>query len=369
MLAADAIVVGAGIHGCSAALQLARAGLKVVVFEQAYPGRHASGVNAGGVRCLGRHFAEIPLALASMDLWGDIESLVDDDCGFQPSGQVKVAETQEELEQLEKRVRQLGDLGFSHERLISREELRELVPAVSNHCIGALYCPEDGSAKPFRTVRAFFLAAKKAGVSFHFGEPVQSISHINEIWHIQTANLQCQAPILINAAGAWGNQIAGLLGEQASLKPVALMLMISERMQPFCKPVVGATGRTLSFKQFENGTVLIGGGHQGYIDFENSRSRINVDELAINAQTAISIFPLMKNIQINRCWSGIEGVVEDGIPVIGQSQTHPSAYHVFGFSAHGFQLGPITGKIIRDLVLTGKTSLPVKSFSIARFTN
>lgn len=367
MLVADAIVVGAGIHGCSAALQLARAGLKVVVFEQAHPGRHASGVNAGGVRCLGRHFAEIPLALASMDLWRNIESLVDDDCGFQQSGQIKVAETPEELEQLKKRVRQLADLGFSHERLISREELRELVPAVSNHCIGALYSPEDGYAKPFRTVWAFFLAAKKAGVNFYFSEPVQSINHINEIWHVQTANQQCQAPVLINAAGAWGNQIAGLLSEQANLKPGALMLMISDKMQPFCKPVVGATGRTLSFKQFENGTVLIGGGHQGYIDFENSRSQVNVNELAINAQTAISIFPFMKNIRINRCWSGIEGVTEDGIPVISQSQAHPSAYHVFGFSAHGFQLGPITGKIIRDLVLTGKTNLPVQSFSIARF--
>ena len=51
----DALIVGGGLHGLSAALHLARAGLKPLVLEKDYPGRHASGVNAGGVRRLGRH--------------------------------------------------------------------------------------------------------------------------------------------------------------------------------------------------------------------------------------------------------------------------------------------------------------------------
>ena len=58
----DAIIVGGGLHGLSAALHLASAGLRPLVLEKDYPGRHASGVNAGGVRRLGRDFAEIPLS-------------------------------------------------------------------------------------------------------------------------------------------------------------------------------------------------------------------------------------------------------------------------------------------------------------------
>jgi sarcosine oxidase subunit beta len=57
----------------------------------------------------------------------------------------------------------------------------------------------------------------------------------------------------------------------------------------------------------------------------------------------------------------------DGIPVISQSSTYPDAYHVFGFSAHGFQLGPITGRIIADWILQDKTELPIEKFSIKRF--
>ncbi len=66
---ADVAVIGGGLHGCSAALQAALRGCKVVVIEKDTVGRHASGVNAGGVRRLGRHPAEIPLSVASMELW------------------------------------------------------------------------------------------------------------------------------------------------------------------------------------------------------------------------------------------------------------------------------------------------------------
>ena len=85
---ADVVIVGGGLHGCSAALHLARRGVASVVIEKDHVGRHASGVNAGGVRRLGRDLAEVPLSAASIELWHGIEDLVDDGCGFHPTGQV-----------------------------------------------------------------------------------------------------------------------------------------------------------------------------------------------------------------------------------------------------------------------------------------
>ena len=63
---ADVVIVGGGLHGCSAALHLARRGVASMVIEKDHVGRHASGVNAGGVRRLGRDLAEVPLSAASM---------------------------------------------------------------------------------------------------------------------------------------------------------------------------------------------------------------------------------------------------------------------------------------------------------------
>ena len=68
-----------------------------------------------------------------------------------------------------------------------------------------------------------------------------------------------------------------------------------------------------------------------------------------------------------RFWAGIEGIMPDAIPVIGPSAREENAYHAFGFSAHGFQLGPITGRILTDLVTKGGTDLPIEAFRITRF--
>src|SRR4051812_6009243 len=108
---ADALVVGGGLHGLSSALHLARRGLSVTLLEADWCGRHASGVNAGGVRTLGRHHAEIPLALASRTLWHHLQDLVGSDAGFTPSGQLKVAESAQELDILRATVAELQALG------------------------------------------------------------------------------------------------------------------------------------------------------------------------------------------------------------------------------------------------------------------
>src|SRR5256885_6943641 len=117
MRSADVVVIGGGLHGCSAALYLARAGATVIVLEKDHVARHASGVNAGGVRRLGRHPAEVRLAVASLSLWERIADLVDDSCGFENPGQVKVAETEPELETLRERIARLREQGFEHEVL------------------------------------------------------------------------------------------------------------------------------------------------------------------------------------------------------------------------------------------------------------
>ena len=93
----DAIIIGAGIHGCSTALHLGYPRQRPVLLEKDYAGRHASGVNAGGVRQLARQVAEIPLSIRSMGIWEDVQNLVGDSCGFESHGQVLVAENEEEL--------------------------------------------------------------------------------------------------------------------------------------------------------------------------------------------------------------------------------------------------------------------------------
>jgi sarcosine oxidase subunit beta len=365
--AADVIIIGGGLHGCSTALHLARRGIKALLIEKDHVGRHASGVNAGGVRRLGRHVAEIPLSVASMEMWHGIRDLVDDDCGFESHGQVKVAENEAEFEILRRRVEQVRGLGFEHEELVGAAELRDLAPSISHHCVGAIVCRRDGAALPYRTTLAFKRKAEALGARVIEGEQVAAVARAGRVWRVTTANGAYEAPVIVNAAGSWADSIAAQLGEPVPLETIALMLMITAPLPPFLKPVMGATGRPLSFKQFRNGTVLIGGGYTGRAERDHNRTTLDFAKLASSAHTVWDLFPIMRGAEVVRCWAGLEGRMPDEIPVIGPSATSEDAYHAFGFSAHGFQLGPIVGSIIAELIATGATNLPIAPFRIGRF--
>ena len=369
MASTDVLVIGGGLHGSSAALHLARRGARVTVIEKDYVGRHASAVNAGGVRRLGRHPAEIPLSVASLELWYRIADLVDDDCGFEHHGQVKVAESEAELEILRRRVEQVRAMGFSHEELVDREELRRLIPAIAEHCTGAIVSRADGAANPYRTTMAFKRKAESLGVRFEEGRRVTTLVRAGKQWRVETEpGGAWEAPVVVNCAGAWADRIAAQLGEPVPLEAWAPMLMISARMPHFLEPVVGATGRPLSFKQFANGTVLIGGGHKGRAQRDQNWTDLDFGGLAISARTVWELFPVMRSAQIVRCWAGIEGRMPDDIPVIGPSSTSEGIFHSFAFAGHGFQLGPIVGSITAELVTTGKTNVPIEPFRIDRFS-
>ncbi len=363
----DAVVIGGGLHGCSAALHLARRGIKALVIEKDHVGRHASGVNAGGVRRLGRHPAEIPLSAASTELWHGIADLVDDDCGFESHGQVRVAESEADFELLRRRVAEVRALGFAHEELVGQGALRDLVPAIADHCVGAIVCRRDGAALPFRTTVAFKRKAERLGARFQEQTRVVDLRREGAGWRVQTDRGAVAAAVVVNTGGAWAGAIAARLGEPVPLEVVALMLMISAPMPAFLKPVVGATARPLSFKQFRNGTVLIGGGYEGRADPATNRTTLDFRRLALSARTVSDLFPVMRGAQIVRCWAGIEGRMPDDIPVIGPSSTSPGVFHAFGFCGHGFQLGPIVGAIMAELVATGATNMPIAPFRIDRF--
>lgn len=367
MKSADVLIIGGGIAGCSTAVHLSRRRKSVILLERDVAGGQASGVNAGGVRQLLRDLREIPLSLASQKLWYQIESLVGSDCGFRPCGQISLAENEKQLHNFKERVALLKSLGYNHEVLVDQKQLRQIVPHVSSHCIGGLYCREDGAAEPFKTTRAFFNQAKQLGAQLFEHHPVLSIERVGGMWIASAGNKRFSAPILVNCAGAWGAHIAEMIGDYAPLYKKASVLTVTARTPKFLTPVVLLEGRKLSFKQMENGTVVIGGGFDAKLDMETEKSQYDFGELKTMAQTVIDLFPFMKQVPIVRCWPGIIGRMPDNIPVVGPSKNAIDFYHAFGFSGHGFQLGPIIGQLLSELILDGRASIPIDSFLVDRF--
>jgi sarcosine oxidase subunit beta len=368
MSAWDTIVIGGGLHGLSPALQLARRGQRVLVLERRHIGRHSSGINAGGVRRLGRDLREIALSQVAMEMWHAIASLVGDDCGFRASGQVKVAENDADLATLVRRRDEVRARGWKHEELVDRDELRRLVPAIAPTCVGALVCRRDGAADPYRATLAFARAAAAAGAEIREGVGVVALARGGGAWRVRGDDGRIEeAGAVVNAAGAWATRIAALAGETIPCGVKASMMIVTERLPRFVEPTVGATSRSLSFKQTDAGTVLIGGGHQGRCDVEREVSVPDFRNLAKGAEVATALFPRMRGVRIVRTWSGIEARTADEIPVIGPSAVAPGLFHSFGYSGHGFQLAPAAGAAVAELVARGATNLPIAPFAVDRF--
>jgi sarcosine oxidase subunit beta len=362
----DAVVIGGGLHGLSAALHLARAGARVVVVEKHWVGRHASGATAAGVRTLNRDRGELDLSLESMAMWHDIAALVGDDCGFHAHGQVCVAETPAALEKLQARVESLRADGYVHEELIGPEELRRVLPELSPHCVGASIARRDGAADPHRALRAFRRSILEAGAELveHCG--VVAIERQAQVWRVIGEGRSWTARAVVNAAGAWAARIAAMVGDDIPLATKSSMMMVSERLRPFIKPVVSIMGRSLSFKQSDQGTLVIGGGLQGVPDLDRETSTARMGVLAKGARAATDLFPAVRDVRIVRVWSGLEAKTEDLLPVVGASPNAPGVFHAFGFSGHGFQLVPVVGAALADLVLRGATARAIQNLDARR---
>jgi len=368
----DVIVIGGGIHGCCTAIHLARRGMRPVVLEKNTVGRHASGVNAGGVRQLMRDPAEIPLSMAAMDAWENLDTFLGPDlarnCEFISGvGQVAVAETIAEMEWCHRRVMETRSLGYEFEELISASEVRRLVPSIADKCLGGIVSRRDGHANPFRTTHSFRLRAEQLGVRFLEHTRVTGLEHDGIGWTVTTGNGLLKADSIVNCAGAWAWQVAAMTGEHFPKSHLALSMMVTSRMPHFIDPVVLGVERVLSFKQTKTGTVVIGGGILGDPDLDAETADTVADRLMESAKTVYEFFPILRRATIVRTWAGLESAMPDNLPVVGPSRVAPGLWHAFGFSGSGFQLGAIVGSVITDLMFDGKCSIPHDAFSPTRF--
>ena len=367
-LAPDVAIIGGGTAGCSAALHLCQRGVSVVLLERGSCGGQASGVNYGGVRQQGRALAELPLAQRSRAMWGRLAEIVGTDCEFAATGHVKLARSESDMAELEAYREAVRPYGLALE-LLGRRELHERYPFLGDAALGGSLCAEDGAANPRLVAPAFARAARAAGADIREHAAATVIDHDGARFHVQTANeLDITAATLVNVAGAWGHEIAARFGERVPEDVIAPNMCVTEPLPYFMVPNFGVCGGGVYVRQIPRGNVIFGGG-RGIAERERVRAYPVAATTLDGATQTLALVPRLRHAQIIRTWTGIEGTMPDGIPVLGPSRTTPRLFHAFGFSGHGFQLGPATGVVLSELILDGETPTPIEPFDIARFAS
>lgn len=369
----DVLIVGGGLQGCSIAMFLARAGWQVTVLEKGLAGRHASGVNAGGLRLVMRDAREYPLSLRAMEIWESLPEFVGsaaaEACEVRlGTSQIAVAMDAAELEWAKARARDMRRHGIHSEELIGPEELSRLLPGLARSALGGLISRRDGHANPANTARAFRDAAEAAGARILERCALRDLRPVPVgRWCAETDAGTLEAQRVVNCAGAWGAKVAALVGETLPIKVLALSMMVTTRVQPFVTPVVIGIDQPLSFKQSAVGSLVIGGGISGKPCLDQDTSFTVMDRMATSAAATIEAFPCLAGVPVLRTWTGLEGATPDGIPYIGPSAQHGQLWHVFGFCGHGFQLAPAVGEIIARSLIDGVVDPSLAPFAVDRF--
>jgi sarcosine oxidase subunit beta len=339
--------------------------LTVVVLEKNLCGAGASGVNFGGVRQQGRDLAELPLARRARPLWDELNERLGEDVEFEATGHLKLARSEADMAQLERYAQDAAAHGLRLQ-LLAASTLRSGAPWLGPGVVGASLCAEDGQANPRRVGPAFARLARRLGADVREHEAVLSAACGGSGFETRTEHLEVHSRFLVNCAGVGAGRIAAGFGEDVPLRPLVPNMIVTEPLPFFIDRSIGVCGGGVYLRQIARGNAILGGG-DGWGDAECNRSR-PLTETSLGAMaSAIALVPALAGSLVIRTWAGIDGAMPDHIPVLGLSATTPNLVHAFGFSGHGFQLGPVVGEIIAELVTQGRSASPLAPFAIERF--
>lgn len=365
---ADAVIIGGGVMGCAIAYNLAKEGLKPVVIEKSDIGGEASGSNGGGVRQSARNLKEMPLAMESIQIYGQLHEELDMDVEYVRAGNLRLCTSEEELETMRQSVENQKAVGLEL-MMLDRKQVLEINPYIGEKVLGASFCPTDGHVNPFLVTYGFFKKAKDLGARFFTHEEVKDVRlQKSKVTGVVTDKQILETDLVVDAAGVAGRKVANMAGLDLPMRPVFSEALITEPYPPLFQQMVGHAKGLFYGRQTGHGSFFWGGfvGTEQFIHREG-KPLFHFIGPAIS-EMVIDYFPILKNLNVIRMWSGLIAQMSDAVPVLGFAEEVPGFVFATGFSGHGFGLAPVIGRLICELIMDCQPSIPINDFCYGRFS-
>ena len=369
MKSADIIVIGAGIAGASAAAHLA-SDHKIVVLEmEERPGYHSTGRSAAtyepnygppSIRSLTRaargFFETPPQGFAAAPLVSPRQTIL-----------VVPDHQQSQAQQLLKTGLDLAEISFA-------EAQRHFPPLRESYARHAMLDPTTANIDVDLLHQGFLRLIKAEGGEIVCKAPVERIERLNGAWHATTPVGAFCAPILINAAGAWGDDIA----RRAGLTPKGLqpkrrsmaIVPVSPGMNVMDWSFVGDVGETWYAKP-SGGRLLVSPAEAELVEPHDAYA----DDMTL--AEGIARFQEVVDIEVTRLegsWGGLRSFAPDGNPVCGFDHDAEGFFWLIGQGGYGIQTSPALGELaaalVRDAAMPGyieREGLRLEDISPARF--
>jgi glycine oxidase len=371
---ADAVIIGAGVIGCSIAWRLGQSGMRVVVVERGRVGGEASSAAAGMLAPLAEAEREddfFNLTMAGLGMYSDfareLKASSGVDIEYRDEGTLYLALTEEDEEELERRWRRHHATGSNVKRLNAGCALK-LEPLLNRALRFALKFPGDHQVDNRRLMTALNTAAQNAGVEFRTHTEarellIENVAGRNRIIGVMTARGEVRASTVVIAAGSWSSLLRCGEATQFEVEPVRGQMVAIEAPAPAVRHVIYSRRGYLVPRL--SGYLIAGSTteHTGY------DKRVTAGGVASIIKSAIEIMPCVAKQATTETWAGLRPRAPDDLPILGADPRVEGLIFATGHYRNGILLAPITAQAISELIIKGESRVNLAPFSVARFAN
>jgi len=367
-LESEAVVIGGGIVGLSTAYYLAKRGITVIILEKGYVGSGSSTRNASHFRV---HFSSRENTMYAVRAVKKLKSLRRE-LGWNPlimeGGYLWLMRSEESLREYERLNEELWKPLGVPVRILTKDELNEQFPYINTeNILGGVYGPQDGSFHHDYVIMGYYHRAKDLGVRIYEGAEARKIGiESGRVTSVSAPGIYVKAKIVVIAAGAWTGELMRSLGIDVPVRPVRKEICVTVPTRYFMKPLIVDMGMGIYVGQTMRGEVIGSGAFgdvEGFVPYNNT-----LKWLSTWAQRVTRLIPSLGRLRVMRTWSGYYEVTPDHSHIMGRSSDWPEGIYVAaGFSGHGFMMGPLTGEIMANHIVTGDVDPLMEPFLPDRF--
>jgi D-hydroxyproline dehydrogenase subunit beta len=358
----DVVVIGGGIIGSCCAYYLADAGVRVHLVERGPISAGASGSCQFGIGHVNEGICR-QLTMASNRLYREAAPVLPIDIELNTQGNVFIAVTPDKMANLEHTAQLLQGSGMRNE-LLDRRQLLELEPNVTPETLGGLFFPDDATVQSILATMGFALGARAKGAVVR---PFTEVTGI-EVTHgavtaVQTTQDRIPTHAVVDAAGAWSAAVGKMAGVNVPIVPRKGHIVVTETAPhlvntylldaSYFDAVANDAAKlavAMVIGQTRSGNLLLGSSRQ-FVGYDRQVDASVVREIILCCRR---FFPSLDYLHAIRMYAGLRPSSPDLTPIIDKAAGVNGFYVATGHEGEGITMGPVTGKLISQLV-TGQT--------------
>jgi len=383
-VAADVVIVGAGIVGAACARALARAGAQVTVLDRGAAAAATSAHGEGNLLVSDKGPGpELELAKVSLRGWARLADELVDELGprfpsieYEAKGGLVVVTSDEGLDGLRRFADAQRAAGIEAVE-VSTERARGLEPDLAPGVVGAVYYPQDAQVQPVAAAEALLASARRAGAVVRTGVEVTGplLGAGGHLAGVVTTQGDVPAGDVVVAAGPWSADVAERLGSWIPVRPRRGMVLVTTPMEQRIRHKVydgdyfaatqsaGAELQTSAvIESTRGGTVLIGSSRE-QAGFDDGFS---AEVLAQMARRAVAVFPFLTRTGVMRSYLGFRPYMPDHLPAIGPDPVLAGLWFATGHEGAGVGLAPATGDLLAATMLGLTPAVDAGAYAVDR---